>query len=175
MSSDAASPQDKPQASREAIPPTHPAVELSIIAPAHNEQDNISGLVEDVEKALGGQQIRFELILVNDGSTDDTAAVMAREASRRAWLRCYSLANTPIGSGNGQSAAFCAGLRLARGENIALLDADRQNDPCDLPAMLRAMTAASADMVQGDRSAGRQDSPIRRLTSWVGRSFRRTK
>jgi dolichol-phosphate mannosyltransferase len=152
---------------------TEASVELSLVAPAHNEQGNISGLLDDVEKAMSGANLRFEMILVNDGSTDQTASIMAREAAARPWLRCYSMANTPPGSGSGQSAAFSAGIRLARGSTIALLDADRQNDPSDLPAMLRAMADASADMVQGDRSANRQDSWIRRVTSWVGRSFRR--
>ncbi len=152
---------------------TEASVELSIVAPAHNEQGNLSGLLDDVEKAMSGENIRFEMILVNDGSTDQTASIMAREAAARPWLRCYAMANTPAGSGSAQSAAFSAGARLARGSTIALLDADRQNDPSDLPAMLNAMADESADMVQGDRSANRQDTWIRRVTSWVGRSFRR--
>ena len=182
MSSDAAVPHDNPQASSEPIGSagstgstgsTETSIELSIIAPAHNEQASISGLVDDVERAMSGENIRFEMILVNDGSTDQTASIMAREATTRSWLRCYAMVNTPPGRGNGQSAAFSAGVRLARGSTIALLDADQQNDPCDLPAMLKAMTDAAADMVQGDRSANRQDSPLRRAAAWVGRSFRR--
>ena len=173
MSSDAAVPHDRLPTSSESTLSTEASIELSIVAPAHNEQGNISGLLEDVEKAMSGVNIHFEMILVNDGSTDQTASIMAREAAARPWLRCYAMASTPPGSGNGQSAAFSAGVRLARGSTIALLDADRQNDPSDLPAMLNAMAFQSADMVQGDRSANRRDPWIRRATSWVGRSFRR--
>jgi dolichol-phosphate mannosyltransferase len=173
MSSDATVPHENPQAPSESIAAPAASIELSIIAAAHNEQGNIAGLVEDVESAMSGASVRFEMILVNDGSTDQTASMMAREASTHSWLRCYSMANTPAGAGNGQSAAFGAGLRLARGPTIALLDADRQNDPADLPAMLKAMADTAADMVQGDRTASRQDSAGRRAASFVGGSFRR--
>jgi dolichol-phosphate mannosyltransferase len=90
------------------------------------------------------------------------------------WLRVYAMTATPPGRGNGQSAAFHAGIRRARGRVIALLDADLQNDPADLPAMLEAMRTHKADMVQGDRSADRRDTAWRRFSSWVGRTFRRT-
>jgi dolichol-phosphate mannosyltransferase len=173
MSSDAAVPHGDSKASSAPTQAGEPPIDLSIIAPAHNEQGNIAGLVADVEKAMSGQSIRFEMILVDDGSTDQTGSVMAREAATHPWLRCYAMAHTPPGLGNGQSAAFSAGVRLARGHTIALLDADRQNDPGELPAMLKTMADTAADMVQGDRSVNRQDSPVRRATSWVGRSFRR--
>lgn len=172
MSSRAAMPPDGPDALPGSRSSAESGVGLSIIAPAHDEQDNISGLVRDVEEVMSGQQLRFELILIDDGSTDRTASVMARETAGRSWLRCYAMANTPSGSGNGQSAAFHAGIRLARGSTIALLDADRQNDPADLPGMLDQMEQTSADMIQGDRSASRRDSSVRRVTSWVGRTFR---
>lgn len=162
----------KQEPSSGSIAPPTSRVDLSIIAPARNEQDNISGLLADIQQAMSGQDMRFEMILVDDGSTDRTASIMAREVRKYAWLSCYHLANTPAGSGNGQSAAIHAGIRLARGSTIALIDADRQNDPADLPGMLEKMAETSADMVQGDRTANRKDSMVRRATSWVGRSFR---
>ena len=73
----------------------------------------------------------------------------------------------------GQSAAFHAGFRAARGRLIATLDADLQNDPRDLPAMLDLMRSSGADMVQGDRSHARRDNLVRRMGSVVGRIFRR--
>ncbi|QNN22343.1 glycosyltransferase [Planctomycetales bacterium ZRK34] len=148
--------------------------ELSIIAPAHNEQDNIVGLVEDVEKAMSGGEVRFEFIIIDDGSTDATAARLAECCATRPWLRTFKMLNTPPGKGNGQSAAFFAGLREARGQLIALMDADRQNDPTDLPAMIQLLRERDADMVQGDRSANRRDTIVRKFSSWVGRTFRRT-
>jgi glycosyltransferase involved in cell wall biosynthesis len=148
-------------------------LELSIIAPAHNEQDNIDGLLDDVAAALDGGPARFEFILIDDGSTDATRARAVAQAGRRPWLRVFAMCRTPQGRGHGQSAAFHAGIRQARGRLIALLDADRQNDPADLPAMIELMRRTGADMVQGDRSANRADTPLRRFSSWVGRTFRR--
>jgi dolichol-phosphate mannosyltransferase len=93
--------------------------------------------------------------------------------AQRPWLRVVAMTNTPPGKGNGQSAAFHAGFRAARGGLIAVLDADLQNDPADLVAMARLLRERSADMVQGDRSANRRDNAVRRWGSVVGRSFRR--
>jgi glycosyltransferase involved in cell wall biosynthesis len=92
----------------------------------------------------------------------------------RPHLRCVAMTNTPKGKGHGQSAAFHAGFRAARGRLIAVLDADLQNDPADLPAMLRLMREQNADMVQGDRSHARKDNAVRRVGSIVGRLFRRS-
>lgn len=148
-------------------------VELSIIAPAHNEEENIAGLVEDVRVAMEGSGVTFEMILVNDGSTDGTEDCIVEQMGRHDWLRSFRMLGTPEGSGNGQSAAFYAGIRAARGGLIALLDADRQNDPGDLPGMLKLLREGGADMVQGDRSANRRDNAWRKFSSWVGRTFRR--
>lgn len=147
-------------------------LELSIIAPAHNEQDNIDGLVEDIAAAMKDAGVAFEFILVDDGSTDATRAKAAAQAARLPWLRVFAMTDTPPGKGNGQSAAFHAGIRQARGRLIALLDADRQNNPSDLPAMLKLLKERNADMVQGDRSSNRADTTTRRFSSWVGRTFR---
>lgn len=160
---------------------THPrpdagAVVLSVIAPAHNEGGNIPELVEQVGSACTSMNLPFEFILVDDGSTDDTRARVVEAMSSRPWLRCVALTGTPPGRGNGQSAAFHAGFRAARGEIIALLDADLQNDPADLPRLYDEMVRTGADFVQGDRSAvrGRGDAWIRRAGSVVGRVFRRS-
>ncbi len=145
---------------------------LSVIAPAHNEEANIESLVREVEAALAG--IPFEFIIVDDGSTDSTRARVGALMPGRPWLRCVATQNTPRGRGNGQSAAFYAGMRAARADLIATLDADLQNDPADLPMMLDLMRSTGADLVQGDRSHARKDGFVRRAGSAVGRLFRRT-
>lgn len=161
---------------------------LSIIAPAHNEEGNIARLVDEVERAGRAAADRlqrtsgssapnrtpapFEFIVVDDGSTDSTRDRLLALKPSRPWLRVIAMTNTPPGRGNGQSAAFHAGFRAARGEFIALLDADLQNDPADLAAMCDLMQRERADMVQGDRSANRRDHLIRRVGSRVGRFFR---
>jgi dolichol-phosphate mannosyltransferase len=153
--------------------PADGSVELSIIAPAHNEQENIAGLVADVEQAMADSGLRFELIVVDDGSTDQTRRRLIEQMAGRPWLRVFAMTQTPPGRGNGQSAAFHAGLRRAAAPLIALMDADRQNDPADLPAMVQRLRDEQVDMVQGDRSHARQDNFIRRQSSAVGRAFRR--
>ncbi|MBX3364229.1 MAG: glycosyltransferase family 2 protein [Phycisphaeraceae bacterium] len=146
-------------------------IELSVIAPAHNEQENIAPLVSEIEQALVG--VRFECIIVDDGSTDNTRQVILEHMASRPWLRCITMTATPLGKGGGQSAAFWAGFRQARGRLVASLDADLQNDPADLPAMLNLLRERGADMVQGDRSHARRDNAVRRIGSRVGRLFRR--
>lgn len=151
-------------------------IELSIIAPAHNEEENVGPLVEEIHAALAGfveLAGRFEAIIVDDGSTDRTLERLTSLMTVRQWLRVVRMMDTPPGRGHGQSAAFHAGLRHARGEIVALLDADLQNDPADLPRILEIMRQTGADLVQGDRSLNRRDTAGRRAASWVGRSFRR--
>ena len=150
-----------------------PALRLSVVAPAHNEEGNIAPLVDEVEEAIGPLGIAWEFIVVDDGSTDRTREILLGLMVERPWLRCVAMQNTPAGKGNGQSAAFHAGFRAARGALIAVLDADLQNDPADLPAMLEKLEAEGADFVQGDRSRVRQDGFVRRVGSKVGRWFRR--
>lgn len=153
-------------------PPSR-ALELSVVTPAHNEQDNLEALAAEIEKALSPLSISWELVVVDDGSTDKTREVLTRLAAGRPWLRAVAMSKTPPGKGNGQSAAFHAGIRAARGRLIATMDSDLQNDPADLPMMLRRMAESGADLVQGDRSHARQDNAIRKIGSWVGRTFRR--
>lgn len=163
-----------------AADPGHPVADslaLSVVAPAHNEQDNVQPLVEEVAPAarqaatvFGGG---FEFIIVDDGSTDATAERVRSLMGDRPWLRLVRMLDTPPGRGNGQSAAFHAGFRAARGRFIAVLDADLQNDPADLPAMAEQLVARHADFVQGDRSHDRKDNFAKRRASEVGRLFRR--
>lgn len=148
-------------------------LDLSVVTPAHNEQENLEALASQVQKALSPLGISWELVIVDDGSTDRTRANLKDLASSRVWLRPVAMSQTPPGKGNGQSAAFHAGIRASKGRLIATMDADLQNDPADLPMMLRKMTESGADLVQGDRSHARRDNVIRKVGSWVGRTFRR--
>jgi dolichol-phosphate mannosyltransferase len=149
-------------------------VAFSVVAPAHNEEGNIPDLVDRVGAACASMGLAFEFIVVDDGSTDATRARVLEAMATRPWLRCVAMTGTPAGKGHGQSAAFHAGFRAARGDLIAVLDADLQNDPADYPALYEAMRAEHADFVQGDRSAARRegDAWIRQVGSIVGRKFR---
>jgi glycosyltransferase involved in cell wall biosynthesis len=149
------------------------SIPLSVVAPAHNEQDNVRRLVEEIVAAVEPTGVDYEIVIVDDGSIDNTPAVLAELLKEQPRLRVIRMTQTPPGRGNGQSAAFHAGFRSCRGELIAVLDADCQNDPADLPAMLDHMRQTGADMVQGDRSHARKDHIGRKAGSVVGRLFRR--
>lgn len=148
-------------------------LDLSVVAPAHNEQDNIENLVREVGAAIAPTGWAFEFIIVDDGSTDSTRAKIHGLMPGRPWLRCVAMTNTPAGKGNGQSAAFHAGFRAARGDLIAVLDADLQNDPGEIPLFVRTLRERRSDVVQGDRSHARKDNAVRRVGSAIGRWFRR--
>lgn len=144
------------------------SIELSIVIPALNEQDNVGPLVDQIQTHIVEADITSELIVVDDGSTDDTLPRLRELAVTRRWLRVLHRPKP-----RGQSAAMYVGIHAARGSYIATLDADLQNDPADLPAMLKIIRTGDADMVQGDRSHNRQDNVIRRVSSIVGRRARR--
>jgi dolichol-phosphate mannosyltransferase len=142
-------------------------VDLSIIAPAQNEEENISVLVGEVSTALGPSGFSFELIIVDDGSTDQTAIRMAEEAGIFPWLHPLRLARRPNGASVGKTAALHAGVRQATGRWIAFMDADLQNDPRDLPKMLEVLRASGAALIQGNRCARRRDNWVRRVSSRI--------
>ena len=144
-----------------------------MIAPAHNEQDNLRPLVQQIVAVLDPLPVDYEIVIVNDGSTDRTGRLLRELGSEYPRLRAIAMTQTPPGRGNGQSAAFYAGFRAAQGDLFILLDADLQNDPADIPAMLDRLVDTGADMIQGDRSQARRDTRIKRLSSIVGRLFRR--
>ena len=147
--------------------------DVSIVAAAHNEQDNLSRLVREIADAMHPVHGSFELVIVDDGSTDRTPALLAEIAAGDRRVRVITMTGTPPGRGHGQSAAFHAGIHAARGDLVVMLDADCQNDPTDIPPMIDRLRASGADMIQGDRSADRRDSPVRRASSRVGRLVRR--
>ncbi len=150
-------------------------ITLSVVSAAHNEQDNVADLVRQTLAALEPVLQHFEIVIVDDGSTDGTLSVLVQLMSRHERLRVIHMLDTPrrAGEGNGQSAAFWAGIRAARGEVIALIDADLQNDPADIPSLLETRSDSGADVVQGDRRASRRDSLVRRGSSVAARVFRR--
>ncbi|MEX0775488.1 MAG: glycosyltransferase family 2 protein [Phycisphaeraceae bacterium] len=151
-----------------ATPADH-APELSIVVPALNEEDNVAPLIDEIRRVIREQAgIDAELIVVDDGSTDSTLAKLRAAAAENHWIRVL---HRDIA--RGQSAAMFAGIAAARGRYVATLDADLQNDPADLPAMLDKLRRNEADMVQGDRSANRNDTMVRRFSSWIGRTTRR--
>ncbi|WP_353182832.1 glycosyltransferase family 2 protein [Bosea sp. (in: a-proteobacteria)] len=140
---------------------------LSVVVPVRNEQGNIAPLVGDIEKACAAIG-PFEVVYVNDGSTDGTAAALAELAAANPWLRVVTHAQSC-----GQSAAVRSGVRHARAAIVATLDGDGQNDPAFLPAMVEALQAAGLEtgLVQGQR-VGRKDTGFKKLQSRIANKVR---
>jgi len=135
----------------------NPALQVSIVIPVYNEEANIIDLVERVGTALKKSGKSFELICVDDGSRDGSAAALERLTADRPWLKpLYLIRNY------GQSAALQAGFDAAQGEIIVTLDGDLQNDPDDVPELLQMMDRQpDIDVISGWRK-DRQDRTLSR-------------
>jgi dolichol-phosphate mannosyltransferase len=144
-------------------------VELSVVIPVRNEAENIEPLLAEIRAALDGQ-LAYEVIYVNDGSTDSTAARLNTAARAFPRLRVIHHAEAC-----GQSAALWSGVRAARASWIATLDGDGQNDPADVPKLLAVLrdpaAPANLRLVTGHRRK-RQDSPMKRLSSRIANGVR---
>jgi dolichol-phosphate mannosyltransferase len=139
---------------------------LSIVIPVHNEKENILSLIDEVEAALKGV-IEFELIVIDDFSTDNTAGIIAEKAVSSRWLRLLRHRKNA-----GQSAAILTGVQHARADWIATLDGDGQNDPADIPSLWQ-MHDAQPDfsMICGHRQK-RKDTLVKRLSSRIANAVR---
>jgi len=146
---------------------TSKPIDLSIVIPIYNEADNIVPLVGEILSALGTLGRTYEIILVDDGSTDGSLRLMKQLHTEYPDIVQF----VSFSENNGQTAAFIAGFRAARGRYVATLDGDMQNDPKDLPAMLAQLEAQGVDMVNGVR-AKRRDNWIRKISSKIGNGFR---
>ena len=138
-------------------------VDLTLVAPVYDEEENLERLYQRVVEVFDGRAERFELILVDDGSRDRSPELV-RELSERD----PRVVGVFFERNRGQTAAMATGMLLAAGRLVATLDADCQNDPADLPAMIELL--GEHDAVVGYRLK-RRDTVVRRLSSrlanWV--------
>src|SRR5437868_951290 len=142
---------------------------ISVVIPVCNEAENVGPLAQEVQAALADYR-PFEIIYIDDGSTDSTvAALMAARAGGIPEIRVLRHSVR-----SGQSAAVHSGVRAARAEWIATLDGDGQNDPGDIPALLAAQAAGGENLrlVMGNRKAARKDSWLRKVSSSVANGVR---
>jgi len=137
---------------------------LSVVIPLYNEEDNVSPLLAELRPVLDGLGQAYEVVLVDDGSTDSTAERLREAAAAWPQGRVIELARN-----QGQACALLTGFGQASGEICVTLYGDGQNDPADIPRLLPRL--AEADMVIGVR-AERQDSSLRRLMSRVANGVR---
>ena len=134
---------------------------LSVVIPVYNEEENIVPLLEALDKALSPLGKPFEVVIVDDGSTDWTLEKLKALKPRYPWLRIVALRRN-----FGQSAAFTAGIDHARGEIIVTMDGDLQNDPRDIPKLL-AKIEEGYDVVSGWRKDRKDPFFSRRLPSFL--------
>lgn len=133
---------------------------LSVVIPMFNEQDVLPLLVERLRPVLDGLEVTYEVIAVDDGSTDLTAAVLQRHHREWPALRVVRLrANA------GHQAAISAGLRVARGDYVVTIDADLQDPPEVIAQMLATATATGVDVVYGVRGDRSSDTVFKRTTA----------
>src|SRR5580658_8338451 len=125
-------------------PMPSPEIYLSLVVPAYNEHEVIPALLEALSASLSAIGKPFEVLIIDDGSTDESPQMLADAMKTRPWLRGIRLARNC-----GQSSAFDAGFKAARGQIIATIDADLQNDPAEIPRLLPMLDGH--DMITGWR------------------------
>ncbi|WP_300360974.1 glycosyltransferase family 2 protein [Hydrogenimonas sp.] len=141
-------------------------MKLSVVIPVMNEEENIAPLFEAVRKALKG--IDYELIMVDDGSTDRTVERMKELADERTKIVVFN-------RNFGQTTAMAAGIEEARGDLIATLDGDLQNDPEDIPMMIEKLEKEGWDLVAGRRKKRQDGMFLRKIPSRIANAIiRRT-
>ncbi|KCZ92270.1 glycosyltransferase family 2 protein [Hyphomonas johnsonii] len=144
------------------------SLEFSIVVPVHNEAGNVQALVEEIARAHDGRA--YEMVFVDDASTDDTRAVLADLKTRFPMLRVLGHRKNA-----GQSRAIRSGIIAARAPVVGTIDGDGQNDPADLPDLYRQLVRADAPaelkMVMG-RRASRKDTAWKRFGSRFANNIR---
>lgn len=140
-------------------------VDISIVVPVYNEKDNIRPLIEEITAAMAQTGSPYEIVYVDDFSCDGSLEELHRLRQEFKTLRVIAHSRNC-----GQSAAVASGFSAARGNTVVTLDADRQNDPADIPALLEQLTEG-VEMICGLRKK-RRDSAIRKLSSRVANAFR---
>jgi dolichol-phosphate mannosyltransferase len=138
---------------------------FSVVVPFYNEAENLPRLIREIDAVLRVLEKTAEIILVNDGSTDEFARPPASPAFAIRWLH--------LSQNCGQSAAMYYGMQAARGQYLILLDADLQNDPMDAPKLFKKLIQEDLDMVTGVR-LNRNDTWVRRISSRVANAVRST-
>ena len=136
--------------------------ELSVIITVMNEEENIAPLLTAVRSALGN--IDYEVILVDDGSTDKTVAQVLTHSDDRTIL-------VQLRKNYGQSTAMTAGIDHSTGRYVALLDGDLQNDPADIPDMLDLLVKEDWDVVAGNRKNRKDGMFLRKIPSRIANAL----
>ena len=139
-------------------------VELSVVVPVYNEHETLDPLVRELNETLAPSETELEIILVDDGSRDGSSQRIAELVEAHRHVRALHFREN-----RGQTAAFDAGFRAARGRWVVTLDADLQNDPADIRSLLEGLE--DHDVAVGYRRK-REDSWVRRVSSRIANGIR---
>jgi glycosyltransferase involved in cell wall biosynthesis len=137
-------------------------MDISVIVPIYNELENLSPLIVEIEGVLDPTGKSYEIIAVDDGSTDGSTELLKKLAGDHAHLRAVFFRKN-----SGQAAAFDAGFRNASGAVVVTMDADLQNDPNDIPALIEKLDAGSYDVVTGWRKDRKDGAILRKIPSRI--------
>ena len=137
-------------------------MEISVIAPVYNEEENINRLIENVEKVLKSNFKSYEILLVNDGSTDKSKEILDN-------LNNENVKVIHFEKNCGQTAATAAGFKYSDGDIVVTIDADLQTDPEDILVLYSHLE--NYDMING-RRATREDGIVKKISSWIGNTAR---
>jgi glycosyltransferase involved in cell wall biosynthesis len=136
-------------------------MELSVIIPVYNEEENVEPLIQEITSVVAPLGKKYEIVVVDDGSQDNTFPALAQLRHNEPHLRVVRLKRN-----FGQTAAMAAGLAYAQGEVVVMMDGDGQNDPADIPALLAELDRGN-DLVSGWRYSRRDPLFSRRLPSKI--------
>ena len=159
-----ASEQDATQFDGQSADGLHTAPEVSIVVPVYNEDENVAPLHERVDAALSELNLSYEILYIDDGSSDRSFDLLDKIAERDSHVKLIRFRRN-----FGQTAAMAAGMQYATGRVIIPLDADLQNDPADIPRLL-AKLEEGYDVVSGWR-AQRKDNVVRRIPSQIANAL----
>lgn len=140
------------------------SLKYSVVVPLKNESENITDLIEELEPIMNGLKQPWELICIDDGSSDRTVEILHSLLKKKKYLRILEFTRN-----FGQSSAFHAGFKAAKGEFVITMDGDRQNDPSDIPKMVAEM--ADCDLICGHR-VNRRDPWHKKITSRLANALR---
>ncbi|MFF7709178.1 glycosyltransferase [Pseudomonas sp. NPDC007930] len=143
----------------------NPSIDVSVLIPAKNEAQNLPALLEEVRQALAGQA--WEVLVVDDGSDDDSLACLSALRARLPQLRVLSHERSL-----GQSTSVWHAAQAARGQWLATLDGDGQNDPADIPGMLARVQADPGLVLVAGHRVNRRDSASKRWASRFANGLR---
>lgn len=139
-------------------------IKYSIVIPLKNEEGNILNLIAEIEPVMKTLNSPWELICIDDGSTDKTLSILKNAAQNKNFLKII-----PFKKNYGQSSAFEAGFKAAQGKFVVTLDGDGQNDPTDIPKLITLID--TCDLVCGIRSK-RRDTWSKRIISKIANRVR---